>query len=81
MSEYAYFRFANLDLLDTEEKQHKDEVIEATEEVLDAKGITCDNKISELSEEKVKEIHQLQRKIRISKGKRKADQKEKILTQ
>ena len=77
MSELAYFRFANLDLLDTEEKEHKDEVVEATEEVLDAKGIACDNKISQLSPEKVKEIHQLQRKIRISKGKRKVDQKEK----
>ena len=77
MSEFAYFRFANLDLLDTEEKQHKDEVVEATEEVLDAKGLACDNKISQLSEEKVKEIHQLQRKIRISKGKRKVDQEEK----
>ena len=77
MSEFAYFRFANLDLLDTEEKQHKDEVVEATEEVLDAKDIACDNKISQLSQEKVKEIHQLQRKIRISKGKRKVDQEEK----
>ena len=77
MSEFAYFRFANLDLLDTEEKQHKDEVVEATEEVLDAKGLACDNKISQLSEEKVKEIHRLQRKIRISKGKRKVDQEEK----
>jgi len=81
MSEFAYFRFANLDLLDAEEKQHKDDVIKATEEVLDANGITCDNKISQLSTEKVKEIHQLQRKIRISKGKRKVHQKEKILAQ
>jgi hypothetical protein len=77
MSEFAYFRFANLDLLDTEEKQHKEEVIKTTEEVLDAERIACDNKISQLSEDKVREIHQLQRKIRISKGKRKADQKEK----
>jgi len=79
MSEFAYFRFANLDLLDTEEKQNKDDVIKVTEEVLDAKGITCDNKISQLSKERVREIHQLQRKIRISRGKRKAVQKEKIL--
>jgi hypothetical protein len=78
MSEFAYFRFANLDLLDTEEKQHKEEVIKTTEEVLDAEGIACDNKISQLSTEKVREIHQLQRKIRISKGKRKVEQKEKI---
>ena len=62
MSEFAYFRFATLDLLDQEEKQHKEDVIEATEEVLYAKGITCDNKISQLSQEKVKEIHQLQTK-------------------
>jgi hypothetical protein len=80
LSELAYFRFANLDLLDTEEKEHKDEVVEATEEVLYAKGIACDNKISQLPSEKVKEIHQLQRKIRISKGKRKVDQKEKERT-
>jgi len=38
-------RFANLRLLDTEEMLHKDDVVEATEEVLEAKGITCDNKI------------------------------------
>jgi hypothetical protein len=79
MSEFAYFRFANLDLLDMEEKQHKDDVIEASEEVLEAKGIACDNKISKLSAEKVREIHQLQRKIRINRGKRKSDQKEKII--
>ena len=57
--------------------------LKLTEEALDAKGLACDNKISQLSEEKVKEIHQLQRKIRISKGKRKVDreeEKEKILT-
>jgi hypothetical protein len=77
MSEYAYFRFANLNLLDTEEKEYKEDVIATTEEVLDAHGNTCDSKISELSEEKVRDIHQLQRKIRISKGKRKAEQKQK----
>lgn len=64
MSEFAFFRFASNNLLTTEEQQHKDEVVELTEEVLDAEGIECDAKIFKLSEDKLKEILELVRKKR-----------------
>ena len=51
MSEFAYFRFRSLNMLSIEEEQHKDEIIKLTEEILDAKGIECDSKISRISEE------------------------------
>jgi hypothetical protein len=43
-------------MLTIEEQQHKDEIITFTEEVLDAKGIECDSKISKMSEEQLKDI-------------------------
>jgi hypothetical protein len=49
-------RFMSNNMLTTEESQHKDEIIDLTEQVLDAKGIECDEKISKLSEEKLREI-------------------------
>jgi hypothetical protein len=42
-------------LLTQEESQHKGEIINLTEQVLDAKGLECDERISKLSEEKLKE--------------------------
>ena len=56
MSEFAYFRFMSKNMLTVEEQQHKDEMITLTEQVLDAKGIECDSKISKISEEKLREI-------------------------
>lgn len=56
MSEFAFFRFMSLSLLSEEEKKSKDEIISVTEQVLDARGIECDSKISKLSEEKIREI-------------------------
>lgn len=56
MSEFAFFRFMSLSLLNEEEKKSKDEIISVTEQVLDAQGIECDSKISKLSEEKIREI-------------------------
>jgi hypothetical protein len=56
MSDFAFFRFMSLNLLSEEEKKSKDEIILVTEQVLDAKGIECDSKISKLSEEKIREI-------------------------
>ncbi|VFJ14339.1 hypothetical protein [Candidatus Nitrosocosmicus franklandus] len=64
MSEFAYIRFLSLDLLTEEEKNNKNEIIELTEQVLDAEGIECDSKISKVSEEKLKEILKEVRKIR-----------------
>ena len=38
-----------------EESQHKEEIIDFTEQVLDAEGLECDERISKLSEEKLRE--------------------------
>jgi len=51
-------------MLTIEEEQHKDEIIGLTEEVLDAKGIECDSKISKISEEQLREILEEVRKLR-----------------
>ncbi|MDN5868038.1 MAG: hypothetical protein L0H55_11675 [Candidatus Nitrosocosmicus sp.] len=56
-------------MLTEEEKNNKNEIIEFTEQVLDAEGIECDSKISKISEEKLKEILEEVRKIRKKKRK------------
>lgn len=56
MSEVAYFRFKSNNMLTKDEKEHKDEIIPLTEEVLQAKGIECDFRISRRSQEQLKEI-------------------------
>jgi hypothetical protein len=43
-------------MLTVEEQQHEYEIISLTEQVLDAKGIECDSKISKISEEQLREI-------------------------
>jgi hypothetical protein len=57
-------------MLTTEESQHKDEIIDLTEQVLDAKGLECDEKISKLPEEKLREILEEVRKLRNRRKKR-----------
>jgi hypothetical protein len=64
MSEFAYFRFMSSNMLTVEEQQHKDEIISLTEQVLDAKGIECDSKISKISEEQLREIFEVVRRLR-----------------
>jgi hypothetical protein len=64
MSEFAYFRFMSNNMLTVEEQQHKDEIISLTEQVLDAKGIECDSKISKISEEQLREILEGVRRLR-----------------
>ena len=64
MSEFAYFRFRSLNMLSIEEQQHKDDIIKLTEEILDAKGMECDSKISRISEEQLREILEEVRKLR-----------------
>ncbi len=51
-------------MLTDEEEKHKDEMIELTEEVLEAKGIECDSRISKISEEQLREILEEVRKLR-----------------
>ncbi len=65
-------RFMSNNMLITEESQHKDEIINLTEQVLDAKGLECDERISKLSEEKLREILEV-RKLRNRRNKRKED--------
>lgn len=69
MSEFAFFRFMTYNMLTIEEQQHKDEIVSLTEEVLDARGIECDSKISKISEEQLKEIFEQVRKLRKKKRK------------
>jgi IMP dehydrogenase/GMP reductase len=64
MSEFAFFRFMSGNMLTVEEQQHKDEMVSLTEQVLDAKGIECDSKVSKISEEQLKEILDQVRKLR-----------------
>ena len=71
MSEFAYFRFMSNNMLTVEEQQHKDEVITLTEQVLDAKGIECDSKISKISEEQLREILEAVRRLRKRKNRNK----------
>jgi hypothetical protein len=70
MSEFAYFRFMSNNMLTNEEQQHKDEIISLTEQVLDAKGIECDSKISKISEEQLREILEEVRRLRKRKKKK-----------
>jgi ribosomal protein S13 len=39
-----------------QQQQHEDAIIAFTEEVLQARGIECDSRISKISEEQLKEI-------------------------
>jgi hypothetical protein len=72
LSEFAFMRFMSNNMLTTEESQHKDEIVDLTEQVLDAKGLECDERISKLSEEKLREILEEVRKLR-RRNKRKED--------
>ena len=65
-------RFMSNNFLTQEESQHKDEIVNLTEQVLDAKGLECDERISKLSEEKLREILEEVRKLR-NRRKKKTD--------
>ena len=73
MSEFAFFRFTSGNMLTVEEQQHKDEMVSLTEQVLDAKGMECDSKVSKISEEQLKEILDQVRKLRKRKKKNEED--------
>ena len=80
MSEFAFFRFMSSNMLTLEEQQHKDEIVSLTEQVLDAKGIECDSKISKMSEEQLRKIleqvRMLRKKKKIEEDKEKQGQEE-----
>ena len=71
-------RFMSNNLLSQEESQHKDEIIDLTEQVLDAKGLECDERISKLSEEKLREILEEVRKLRNRRKKRMEEEKKEV---
>ena len=64
MSEFAYFRYMSHKMLTKEEEEHKEEIIAFTEDVLQARGIECDSRISKISEEQLKEILEEVRQLR-----------------
>ena len=71
MSELAYQRFMTSYMLTNEEQlpENKHEIIDYTEDVLQAKGIECDDRIKKMLEEQIKEILEV-RKLREKKKSR-----------
>ena len=69
MSEFAFFRFRSYNMLTKEEEEHKEEIIQLTEDVLQAKGIQCDASISKIPEEELIEILEKVRELRRKKKK------------
>ena len=70
MSEFAFFRFRSNNMLTKEEEEHKEEIMRLTEEVLEAKGIQCDARISKIPEQELVEILEKVRELRRKKKKR-----------
>ena len=79
MSEFAFFRFMSNSMLTTEEQQHKDEVIAFTEDILRAKGIECDSKISRISQEQLEVILREVRKLRKKKNEDDKDRQQQLI--
>ena len=69
MSEFAFFRFSSNKMLIKEEEEHKEEIVQLTEDVLQAKGIQCDASISKIPEEELREILEIVRELRRKKKK------------
>jgi hypothetical protein len=60
-------------MLTVEEQQHREEIIALTEQVLNAKGLECDSKISKISQEQLREILEGVRRLR-KRNKRKIEE-------
>ena len=56
-------------MLTQEEQEHKEEIIQLTEKVLQAKGIECEASISKIPEEELREILEKVREFRRKKKK------------
>ena len=63
-------------MLTKEEEEHKEEIIAFTEDVLQARGIECDARISKISEEQLKEILEEVRQLRKKKKNKDREQLE-----
>ncbi|HEY9386586.1 MAG TPA: hypothetical protein VIP70_06075 [Nitrososphaeraceae archaeon] len=71
MSQFAHYRFLTNNMLTTEEREHKeDEISKLTGEVLDARCIECDSRISTVSLDELKEILEVRKKYKKKKNKR-----------
>lgn len=57
-------------MLTKEEEEHKEETIRLTEEVLEAKGMQCDARISKIPEQELIDILEKVRELRRKKKKR-----------
>src|SRR5438128_6509397 len=68
--EFAFFRFGSNKMLTKEEEEHKEKIVQLTEEVLQAKGIQCDASISKIPEEELREILERVRELRKKKKKK-----------
>jgi len=63
-------------MLTKEEEEHKEEIVQLTEEVLQAKGIQCDARISKIHDEELREILEKVRGLRKKKKKQEAAKQE-----
>ena len=70
MSEFSFFRFRSCGLLTDEEVEHKDEILQLTEELLHARGQECDDSISRLSVSELKGLLEQARELRHKKKKK-----------
>jgi hypothetical protein len=70
MSEFSFFRFRSCGLLTDEEVEHKDEIVQLTEDVLHARGQECDDSISKLSISELKGLVEQVRELRYKKKKK-----------
>jgi hypothetical protein len=77
MSELAFFRLKSNSMFATEEEQHKYEVKAFTKDILRAKGIECDSKISRISQEQLEVIFQV-RKLRKNKNEDDKDRQQQL---
>ena len=66
MSDLAYQRFMASYMLTPEEQlpENRQDIIDSTEDVLQARGIECDSRIKELPQEKLQEILEEVRRLR-----------------
>jgi len=69
MSEFAFFRFKNANMLTDDEERDREGIISLTEQVLELKGIECDAKIAKISEDLLREILEEVRRLRRKKKK------------
>jgi hypothetical protein len=63
-------------MLTKEEQEHKEEIVAFTEDVLQARGIECDSRISKISEEQLKDILEEVRQLRKKKKNKDKEQQQ-----